>query len=292
MTVWSRFHLRQFLFFLGGSVVLSILSLAQKILISAPVTFQGFLIPVAYGGITGSIIGLWAGRLQERNRQLERSLVARRWMLRDLHHRVQNNLQIVSSILDLEQSQNTSSGRASRLRIDLIASIHQTLYEMDAQYEVPFDRFVRQHLSYVYGRYCGDTFNAADDPQGEALVVVPLDTAVVVAMIVNEMLAEVVEYLDCRLGSALSISCESEGGRCSVMVTLPAQIAADLPAYAVDSRRIAFRKDLIDALATQISAEVHIDWEPTLRGTIQFSLEQQRWYGEAAMPEERPLAAR
>lgn len=291
MTQRQRFHARQILFFLGGAAALSVLSLIQKTVIGAPITVEGFLIPVTYGGITGALIGLWAGRLQERNHQLERALVARRWMLRDLHHRIQNNLQIVSSILDLEQSENTSSERATCLRIDLIASIHQTLYDMDAQYEVPFDHFVRRHLLYVYGRYCGDTFTDAEHNTEPAPVIVPLDTAVVVAMIVNEMLAEVVNHLDCQVSSALSISCQSEGGRCSVVVTLPAQVIAGLPDYADDSRRIAFRNDLIDALSAQISAKVHIDWEPTLRGAIHFSLDQQRWYGEAAVPDRQAVAA-
>lgn len=291
MTQRQRFHLRQSLFFLAGAALLSVLSLIQKLAIAAPITVGGFLIPVIYGGISGALIGLWAGRLQERNHQLEQALAARRWMLRDLHHRVQNNLQVVSSILDLEQSENGVTGRASGLRIDLIAAIHQTLYDMDAQYEVPFDYFLRRYLVHVYGRYCGSTFNEADTNTETVPVVVPLDTAVVVAMIVNEMLAEVVDHLDCRVGSALSIACESEGGRCAVMVTLPARIITDLPEYADDTRRIAFRNDLIDALAAQISAEVHIDWHPTLRGSIYFSREQQRWYGEAAMRDEQPVAA-
>ena len=166
MTQRQRFHLRQSRFFLVGAALLSVLSLIQKLAIGAPITVGGFLIPVIYGGISGALIGLWAGRLQERNQQLEQALTARRWMLRDLHHRVQNNLQVVSSILDLEQSENSVTGRVSGLRIDLIA-----------------------------------------------------------------------------------------------------------------------------ALAAQISAEVHIDWHPTLRGSISFSQEQQRWYGEAAMPKDRPVAA-
>ena len=267
-------------------MALSLLSAVQKALIGAPITLGGFLIPVIYGGVTGALIGLWMGRLQERNHQLERVLVARRWMLRDLHHRIQNNLQMVASIIDMERSRDAAGEWSARLRIDLIAGIHQTLYDMDAQYEVPFNRFVRRHLAYVYGRSCGNTLTESEDSDATHLVVVPLDTAVVAAMIMNEMLAEVVDYMDCDVGSSLSITCTTDGGVCEVTVFLPDQVVAKLPEYADDRERIRFRTDLITALADQISGEVHISWEPTLRGTIRFSLDAQRWYGDVALPDE------
>jgi len=73
---------------------------------------------------------------------------------------------------------------------------------------------------------------------------------------------------------------------CEVTVFLPDQVVAKLPEYADDRERIRFRTDLITALADQISGEVHISWEPTLRGTIRFSLDAQRWYGDVALPDE------
>jgi hypothetical protein len=303
------------LYFLAGALVLSLLSTVQKVIIAAPVTVDGFLVPVIYGGVTGSLLGVWAERLKTQNRRLQELIVARQWMLRDLHHRIQNNLQVVSSVLDLELAGcndcagGGAAGSASRLRIDLLAGIHQVLYELNAQYEVDLRDLLERHLRAVYGRFCGgvvdgmtpsasrdrlkgdvDGTGASDsgriktpDTLAAAPLEVPLDTAVVVTMIVNEMIAECEGYWNCELESSLSVACSGDRGRCEVRVHLPAAVVNRVPDYDADSDRILFRDTLVRALADQIGAEATITWQPELSGTISFAPDEQRRYEKAAV---------
>jgi hypothetical protein len=287
------------LYFLAGALVLSLLSTVQKVIIAAPVTVDGFLVPVIYGGVTGSLIGVWAERLKTQNRRLQELIVARQWMLRDLHHRIQNNLQVVSSVLDLELAGcndcagGGAAGSASRLRIDLLAGIHQVLYELNAQYEVDLRDLLERHLRAVYGRFCGGVVDGAVAPDSGGIktpdtpaappLEVPLDTAVVVTMIVNEMIAECEGYWNCELESSLSVACSGDRGRCEVRVHLPAAVVNRVPDYDADSDRILFRDTLVRALADQIGAEATITWQPELSGTISFAPDEQRRYEKTAV---------
>jgi hypothetical protein len=303
-------HHHHLLYFLAGSVVLSAISALQKMIIAVPLTVEGFLVPVVYGGVTGSLIGVWAERLKMQNRWLQELIVTRQWMLRDLHHRIENNLQVVSSVLELELGglDDHAAGRASRLRIDLLAGIHQVLYEMNAQYEVDLRDLLERHLDAVYGRFCGKgagggRVSAGPRPSRSALagrdpsddgstvlaedstslrMLVPLDTAVVVTMIVNEMVAECEGHSNCDLENSLSVACLGDQGRCEVRVHLPAAVVMRVPNYNAGSERIRFRDTLVSALADQINAEATITWEPELSGTISFALDEQRNYAAAA----------
>lgn len=269
--------LRIVLFFLAGAAILTLLSVIQKMMIGAALAPRGFVVPVLYGGITGSLIGLWAMRLQDDRRRLAELLASRKLMLRDLHHRVQNNLQVISSILDLQPPAEGPDDREDRRRrrIDLIATIHQVLYEMDAQYEVDVREFLFRHLRQANALMCPD-FPADGDERDTAApeqhVLVPLDTAVVVAMIVNEMIAEVGGGWHCAGTTPLVVSCPAGSDCCSVELTIPAvQVASE--------EAEEFHWKLIEALATQISAEVQLRWTPLLQGRIDFHLREQRWYG-------------
>jgi hypothetical protein len=277
--------LRIVLFFLAGAAILSLLSALQKMMIGATLAPRGFVVPTLYGGTTGALIGLWAIRLQDDRRRLAELLASRRLMLRDLHHRVQNNLQVISSILDLQSSAEAPDDGEDRRRrrIDLIATIHQVLYEMDAQYEVDVREFLGRHLRQANALLCpefpadrtyddtaarGEGFAAEPQPH----VLVPLDTAVVVAMIVNEMIAGVGGGWHCSDTTPVVVTCPGGGDHCSVELTIPAvQVASE--------ETDEFHWKLIEALAAQISAEVQLRWTPLLSGRIDFYLHEQRWYG-------------
>jgi hypothetical protein len=98
-------------------------------------------------GVAGFILVLvlWAYRrmqkdrwlIREKNQQIEQSLVEKEVLLREIHHRVKNNLQIISGLLDKQARKSSDKAvrqlvREGQERIQSMALIHQNLYESEA----------------------------------------------------------------------------------------------------------------------------------------------------------------
>lgn len=75
--------------------------------------------------------------IREQNETIDKALYEKEILLKEVHHRVKNSLQIVSSLLNLQESQLTDeiaidALRNSKIRIQTIALMHQSLYQRDA----------------------------------------------------------------------------------------------------------------------------------------------------------------
>lgn len=75
--------------------------------------------------------------IREQNNTIDKALYEKEILLKEVHHRVKNSLQIVSSLLNLQESQLTDEVaiealRNSKTRIQTIALMHQSLYQREA----------------------------------------------------------------------------------------------------------------------------------------------------------------
>ncbi|OGS76672.1 MAG: hypothetical protein A3D31_16910 [Candidatus Fluviicola riflensis] len=76
-------------------------------------------------------------KVRLKNSQIDKALHEREVLLKEVHHRVKNSLQIISSLLNLQELQLTDPNaikalQESKLRIQSIALMHQNLYQQDA----------------------------------------------------------------------------------------------------------------------------------------------------------------
>lgn len=88
----------------------------------------------------------------EYERQLERSLEEKRTLLQEVHHRVKNNMQVVSSMLHLQvlETDNEEVQRQlsdSQNRIKSMALIHEKLYQSDSLSKIDFGRYVDELIT-------------------------------------------------------------------------------------------------------------------------------------------------
>ncbi|HEY5809425.1 MAG TPA: histidine kinase dimerization/phosphoacceptor domain -containing protein [Povalibacter sp.] len=89
--------------------------------------------------------------LRQRTSDLTASLRERDLLLQEVHHRVKNNLQVISSLINL-QARKLPAGESRqalaecRRRVEAIGLIHETLYQAHTYAEVPFSDYVR-HLA-------------------------------------------------------------------------------------------------------------------------------------------------
>jgi PAS domain S-box-containing protein len=127
---------------------------------------------------------------------LQQSLHEKEVLLREVHHRVKNNLQVVCSLLHVEQ-QSTDDADARRRfeavqhRIRSMAAIHEQLYRSDDLSQVDFGAYLRDladDLATAHGRSGGSL-----EVDAEA-VAVPVSAAIPAGIIVNELVANAFEH--------------------------------------------------------------------------------------------------
>ncbi|WP_167855325.1 sensor histidine kinase [Hymenobacter wooponensis] len=81
-------------------------------------------------------------------------LVEKDWMLKEIHHRVKNNLQVVSSLLStqsrhLHDPQAVAAIRESQNRVQVMALLHQKLYQADHLGRVNLADYAREIVNYL-----------------------------------------------------------------------------------------------------------------------------------------------
>ncbi|GJL96984.1 MAG: histidine kinase [Hyphobacterium sp.] len=90
-----------------------------------------------------------AERIQERDEELQASLEQKQMLIREVHHRVKNNLQIITSLINLQlgKLQDNQSGNALRqaqTRINALAMIHRNLYEAENLTKIQITPFIEE----------------------------------------------------------------------------------------------------------------------------------------------------
>ncbi|UEM22221.1 PAS domain-containing protein [Skermanella mucosa] len=114
-------------------------------------------------------------------------------LLREVHHRVRNNLQLISSLLSLQNRTITDPGTLqqfteARGRIEAVAQVHEQLYLTDQPDLMDFAAFL-QGLCANLSRPGVPVICTRDTPME-----LPIDEATPLALIANELIANAVEY--------------------------------------------------------------------------------------------------
>ncbi len=130
--------------------------------------------------------------------QLANELSQKEVLLKEIHHRVKNNLQIISSLLSwqvdmIEDPQVLRIIQDSQNRISAMAMIHERMYQSSDLAQMAFDEYLHQLVSYafsVYGRPTqGIQLSFAIEP-----IALNLETALPCGLIAYELVTNALEH--------------------------------------------------------------------------------------------------
>jgi two-component sensor histidine kinase len=130
--------------------------------------------------------------------QIGKSLVEKETMLKEIHHRVKNNFQLMESILSL-QAQTLDDPRAlvplidAENRILSMAFVHERLYESPDLGSVDALAYLGDLASSIQGNFSGVFTGVEVEVLGEALEL-PLDTILPCGLIVNELMGNAIKH--------------------------------------------------------------------------------------------------
>ena len=137
-------------------------------------------------------------QLAQKNAVIEQALKEKELLLREIHHRVKNNLQVISSLLSIQSRGITDlkareAVRDSRDRVKSMALIHQDLYKEDDLTGIDLPTYVNKLArSLVSSHQLAPeqiTLSTNVDP-----LVLDVDTAIPLGLILNELLTNALKY--------------------------------------------------------------------------------------------------
>jgi len=130
--------------------------------------------------------------------RIKASLEEKEVLLKEIHHRVKNNLQIVSSLLQLQASYIKDTDalqifEESRDRIKSMALIHEQLYQSNDLAQIDFPEYLRSLLNMVLSAHRSNR-TRVDTKLHVDPVSLDLDTAIPVGLITNELVTNSLKY--------------------------------------------------------------------------------------------------
>jgi PAS domain S-box-containing protein len=130
--------------------------------------------------------------------QIQTSLHEKEVLLKEIHHRVKNNLYVISNLLDLQSDtiddpQLLSLFSDSQMRIQSMALIHEQLYQSDNLGQIDFADYLQRlinNLFFSFGEEVGDVHSVLDvEP-----ITLNLETAIPCGLIVNEIVTNAFKH--------------------------------------------------------------------------------------------------
>ena len=130
--------------------------------------------------------------------QVRSSLAEKEILLKEIHHRVKNNLQIVSTLLELQSDYITDDDslkffRESQDRIRSMALVHEKLYKTKDFSLIDFQGYIESLTNYLFRSYITDpkqvVFSVA-----AGNVALGIDDAIPCGLIINELVSNSLKY--------------------------------------------------------------------------------------------------
>jgi two-component sensor histidine kinase len=135
--------------------------------------------------------------ITSKNEQLQDLVADKEWLLKEIHHRVKNNLQIIMSLLD-SQSRYIDNDAAltaindSQRRVQTISLIHQKLYQSENTSSIDMPHYIDELVSYLRDSF--DTGNRTVIEQDIEPLQLDVAKAIPLGLIINEGIVNAIKY--------------------------------------------------------------------------------------------------
>lgn len=133
------------------------------------------------------------------NKELQLSLIEREALIREVHHRVKNNLQIISSLLNLQSYKATSGTteseilKSSQSRVDAMSMIHESLYKSEKISNIKFSDYINDLCKYINASYDLDNKGIILNANIEEIVI-DIDKMVPCGLIITELITNSIKH--------------------------------------------------------------------------------------------------
>ena len=130
--------------------------------------------------------------------QIKTSLEEKEVLLKEIHHRVKNNMQIISSLLSLQSRYITDETylaifKESQDRVKSMAMIHEGLYKTNNLARINFEEYTRNLISGLFSSY-GIDQSMIKTKMDLNNILLDIDTAIPLGLILNELISNSLKH--------------------------------------------------------------------------------------------------
>jgi two-component sensor histidine kinase len=111
--------------------------------------------------LLGDTLSGMAAAIQDRDKRLRDAVAQKTLLIKETHHRIKNNLQIVMSLLNLQAGQLRDPAaqdalKQAQVRVNALALVHNILHEIEDQSSVDLKRLLSDLVEQLYGGLGGE----------------------------------------------------------------------------------------------------------------------------------------
>ncbi|QUH22652.1 PAS domain S-box protein [Methanobacterium alkalithermotolerans] len=196
---------------------------------------------------------------------LKKSLQEKEVLMKEIHHRVKNNLQIISSLLSLqtdyiENKTDLAIFKDSQCRAKSMALIHEKLYQSGLLKSINIKDYISALVNELIGTYSGEgkIINLEMDVDD---ILMDVDTAIPLGLILNEIITNSLKHAFVEKEGEIKVHLKSSDNEIQVEVAdNGVGIGEDIDWRNTDSLGL----QLVNNLCRQIDGEIELD---NTRGT-------------------------
>lgn len=202
--------------------------------------------------------------------EIQKQNQEREVLLKEIHHRVKNNLQVISSLLSMqsrkmEEGESKMAVREGQTRIKSMSLIHQKLYSEDSLSKINMKEYIEELSEFLFKSYKpGHAVRRVVESED---LLLDVDQAVPLGLIINELISNALKYAfqPDRAGQ-LTVSF---GKRDHDFVLEVADTGKGLPNDFTSSQSMGM--NLVSILVKQLNGNLVIDPSAGARFKIEFS---------------------
>ncbi len=226
-----------------------------------------------YKGVVQSVGIALSRRNYEAN--LRKTISEKEHLIREVHHRVKNNMQVITSLISLQTSRQTDENIRSVLndcqsRVRAMALVHERLYNSNNFNSINFQNYIQTLVPMLMNTYRVDRqkirveINVSD-------ISIGLVTAIPLAQLINELLSNSFKHAfrDSKSGNVEISLSRSDGDRNYSLVVSDDGCGLQVDTVYPSMGNLGFQ--LIDALIKQLRGKLQLNSEHGLSFTITFT---------------------